>query len=166
MLARMTRFTGVGIATALMLPVLLTACSQGGPATAVPASVKLTNCGTPAQQRPGILQVVCRTDDITARKLHWSSWGKPVATGVGTGVVDVCAVEDCHSGLYDTLPIVMVASKIVSCPHGTRAYSRLQYIFVGRSPFQGLPAHQNTSNFMTAPSRPGLPVNQTVSLTC
>jgi hypothetical protein len=152
-------------AAALMLPVLLTACAQGG-STTTSAAVRLASCGGAAQRRPSIIQVVCQTDDITARNLHWSAWGKPVATAIGVGVVNLCAVEDCHSQLYNPLPLVMIASKIVPCPHGRRAYSRLQYVFVGHSPFQGLPSHMNFSGFISGAGRPGLPARQTVSLTC
>jgi hypothetical protein len=154
-----------GVAAAVMLALLLAACSSGRPAAA-PVAVRLTTCGYPAQQEPSIIQVVCQTDDITARNLRWSAWGKPVATAIGTGVVDLCAVEDCHTGLYQPVPLVIVASKVVRCPHGRRAYSRLQYLFVGRSPFRDVPAHVSFSHFMTGAGRPGLPVNQTVSLTC
>lgn len=161
MLARMTRMA----AATLMLPLLLTACAQGGPKGA-PASVGLADCGGPAQRQPSLLQVVCETDDITARNLRWSGWGKPVATAIGVGVVNLCAVEDCHTQLYNPLPLVMIASKIVPCPHGRRAYSRLQYVFVGHSPFPGVPAHLKFSGFIAGPGRPGLPAHQTVGLAC
>ncbi len=159
--ARMTRIA----AAALLLPLLLAACAQGGPRPA-PAPVRLTTCGGAAQRQPSIVKVVCETDDITARNLRWSGCGQPVATAVGVGVVDLCAVEDCHSGLYDTVRLVMIASKIVPCQHGTRGYSRLQYVFVGRSPFQSVPAHMKFTGFMSGAGRPGLPAHQTVSLTC
>ncbi len=41
----------------------------------------------------------------------------------------------------------------------------LQYVFVGKSPFAGLPAHMNFSNYMNPLSaRP--PANDTVLLAC
>lgn len=165
MLARMTRIA----AAALTLPLLLAACAQGGPASSPassPARVRLADCGAPGQRQPSIIQVVCLSDDITARDLRWSAWGKPVATAVGVAVVNLCAVEDCHTQLYNPHPIVIIASKLMPCPHGTRGYSRLQYVFVGRSPFTGVPAHVNFSGFISGAARPGLPANQTVSLTC
>jgi hypothetical protein len=161
MLARVTRIAAV----ALALPLLLTACAQAGP-TSSPAPVKMTDCGAPGQRQPSTIQVVCQSDDITARDLRWSAWGKPVATAIGVAVVNLCAVEDCHTQLYNPRPLVIIASKLVSCPHGTRVYSRLQYVFVGHSPFQGVPAHMNFSGFISGAGRPGLPANQTVSLTC
>jgi len=89
-----------------------------------------------------------------------------VATAIGTAVVDLCAFSDCHTGSYQAVPIVVVASKIGRCGHGTQGYLRLQYMFVGRSPFAGLPANVKFSNFMTGAARPGPPHDQTVSLTC
>ena len=67
---------------------------------------------------------------------------------------------------YVAAGIDLVASKIGRCGKGTPAYSRLQYVFAGRSPFAGLPANVSFPNFMTGASRPGPPHDQTVSLTC
>jgi hypothetical protein len=111
------------------------------------------------------VDVICVTGSITARSLTWSAWGKPVATAVGTAVVDLCAYSDCHTGNYRSFPIVVIASRLVSCSKNTHAYSRLQYVFVGHSPFQGVPANMKFTNFMDAASRPP-PGNQTTSLTC
>jgi hypothetical protein len=61
---------------------------------------------------------------------------------------------------------VLVASKLVTCTNGARAYSMLQYVFVGRSPFLGIPSNISFKNFVTGAGRPGPPRNQTVSLTC
>jgi hypothetical protein len=81
-------------------------------------------------------------------------------------VVDLCSFSDCHNSDYTTAPIVVIASRLRACPGGTKAYSRLQSVFVGTSPFQGLPAHVSFRNFMDAPDRPHPPENQTVSLAC
>ena len=123
-------------------------------------------CGGSPQVEPTVVNVICQTNDITARRLAWSSWGKPVATAIGTAVVDLCAFSDCHTGSYGSVPIVVVASKIGRCAKGAQGYSRLQYVFVGRSPFAGLPASVSFSNFMVGASRPGPPHDQTVSLSC
>jgi hypothetical protein len=159
--------TTCAVVATLVLPLLLlTACSHAAPSKAAPASVKLAYCGGSAQSRPAVVEVICTTNDITARNLTWAGWGKPFSTARGTAVVDLCSFEDCHSGSYSAFPIVVIASKIVSCPKNPQAYSRLQYVFVGRSPFQGVPANVKFKNFMVGASRPGPPRNQTVSLTC
>ena len=62
--------------------------------------------------------------------------------------------------------IAAAALMLPLLPHGTRAYPRLQYVFVGHSPFHGVPAHMSFSGFISGPGRPGLPANQTVSLAC
>ena len=60
----------------------------------------------------------------------------------------------------------MVASQLARCGQAM-AYSRLQYVFVGGSPFSGLPANgADFSHFIAAPDRPAPPANQVVSLTC
>ena len=113
------------------------------------------------------MEIVCGTSDITAGRLAWSAWGQQIATAVGTAVVDMCAYEDCHTGSFSSVPIVLIASKIVRCAKAARAYSRLQYVFVGGSPFSGLPPNgADFSDFIAAPDRPTPPANQVVSLTC
>jgi hypothetical protein len=151
----------------LLVPLLLlSACSHPAGAGTGATRVKLANCGVSPQAEPAVVNVICGTSDITARDLIWSAWGKPVATAIGTAVVDLCAFSDCHTGSYKAVPIVVAASKIGGCGHGTQGYSRLQYMFVGRSPFADLPANVSFSNFMTGAARPGPPRDQTVSLTC
>jgi hypothetical protein len=150
--------------TVLML--LLSACTDQAPRPAPPPSATLAFCGGSAQARPTVVEVICSTNDITARNLTWSGWGHAVATASGTGVADLCAAEDCHTGEYASAPIVLVASGLAWCPGQNRGYQRLQYVFVGTSPFQGVSANQNFSDFMAAPGRPGLPANQTVRLNC
>jgi hypothetical protein len=163
-LARITR--AVVVATLVLPLVLLTACSHPAGSRALPPPVTMAFCGGSQQLRPAIVEVICTTNDITARSLIWSAWGKPVATASGTAAVDMCSFEDCHNGSYSAFPIVVIASRIANCSKNTRAYSRLQYTFVGRSPFQGLPTNMKFKNFEVGASRPGPPRNQTVSLTC
>ncbi len=151
---------------AVLAAVLLAACSgPAGPRPAPAARVRLSDCGSPGQVRPDVVAVICSTNAITARRLTWSGWGKPVASAIGTAVVDLCAYTDCHTGSYRAVPVVLVASKIVTCPRRTHAYSELQYIFVGRSPFQGVPAHMKFPSFWFGSHRPS-PGDQAVSLTC
>jgi len=128
--------------------------------------VKVADCFGRQQARPDVVRVICDNDAITARSLAWSEWGKPVATAVGVAVVDTCAFEDCHTGSFNSVPIVMIASRIINCPRRAPAYSRLQYVFIGHSPFSGLPAHMNFSNMMVGSRRAGPALNQTVTRGC
>jgi hypothetical protein len=152
------------VLTALLPVLLLAAC--GHAAAPVPPSVTLSSCGSGAQSRPGEVLVICYTNDITAENLKWRAWGKPTATGSGTALVDLCAYEDCHTGAYGTVPITLIASKLVHCARGTRAYSTLRYVFTDGSPWPGIPANLNTSGYMAGPHRVLPPANQTVSLAC
>jgi hypothetical protein len=162
-LARTTR----AVVTLMFPLLLLTACSHSaaGPGS-VPPSAQLSYCGGNLQLRPTVVLVICNTDDITARNLVWTGWGKPFAVASGRAVVDLCAFEDCHMGLYGSASIVLVASKMITCAPHKRAYSRLQYVFVGRSPFQGLSSKMKFTGFISGAARPAPPANQTVSLTC
>ena len=150
----------------VLLSLLLSACSHPAGAGTGATRITMADCGGARQARPRVLNVICQTNDITARRLAWAEWGKPVATASGSAVVDLCAFSDCHNSNYQQFPIVVIASAIHRCGPSARAYSRLQYVFVGRSPFAGLPAHMNFSNYIADPNRPGPPRNQTVSLGC
>jgi hypothetical protein len=143
---------------------LLTAC--GHPAKPVPPPATMSFCGGNPQVRPDVVLVVCGTNDITARDLAWTAWGKPTSTAAGIALVDLCAYEDCHTGAYGTVPIRLIASKIVGCAGHARAYSRLRYVFPDGTPWPGIPAHLNTSGYMAGPGRVLPPANQTVSLAC
>lgn len=142
----------------------ITGC--GHAATPVPLAVTMSYCGSDSQSAPGIVEVVCNTDDITARNLAWASWGKSTATASGVAVIDDCAYEDCHTGSFSTVPIRLVATKITACGTNKRAYTTLRYVFTDGSPWPGVPADMNTSNYMSSPGRPLPPPDQTVRLTC
>ena len=161
-----TRAATAAAGAVVLALVILAGCDPAATSGRAATSVKMVDCFGRLQARPDIVQVICQSDAITARSLAWSGWGKPVATATGVAVYDWCAFEDCHTGTYNTAPIVIIASKIVTCPKRAHAYSRLQYVFVGHSPFSSLPAHMNFSNMMFGSNRPGPPANQTVLLGC
>lgn len=153
-------------AVAALLPALLLAAACGHAAAPVPPPVTMSFCGSDLQAMPTVVDVVCNTDDLTARNLVWHAWGTPTATATGMALADTCAYEDCHTGAFDTVRITLIASKIADCATNTRAYSTLRYAFPAGSPWQGVPANLNTSGYMSAPNRPLPPANQTVALTC
>ena len=153
------------VAMAGLLPGLfVTGC--GHAAAPAPATVTMSYCGGDSQTAPAIVEVVCNTDDITARDLAWTGWGKPTATGRGVAVVDLCAYEDCHTGSFGTVPIRLVATRISACGANKRAYTTLRYVFIDGSPWPGVPADMNTSHYMVGSHRPLPPPDQTVGLTC
>jgi len=140
----------------------LTACSRA--TAAVPVTLAL--CGTSPAVAPDLIQVICNTDDITARNLTWSAWGKPAATGRGIAVVDVCAYIDCHTGGFSTAAIVLRASGLMQCGKHEVAYASLHYSWVHGSPWPGMAATASTSGFLAGAGRPIPPASQTVTLTC
>lgn len=111
-------------------------------------------------------RAVSRLVPSRVRYLVWTAWGKSTATASGTAVADLCAYEDCHTGSFTSVHIRLIASKIANCAKNVRAYSTLRYVFVGTSPWEGIPANVKTSGYITGPGRPLPPANQTVSLTC
>lgn len=153
------------VGVAMLFPVLLLAAC-GHAAAPVPPPVTMSTCGSDPQPMPDLVQVVCNTDDITARNLVWQDWGKPSATATGTATIDQCAYEDCHTGAFGTVPIRLIASKIAGCAKSARAYSTLRYVFPDGSPWPGVPANFSPAGYMSGPDRPLPPANQTVDLTC
>jgi hypothetical protein len=152
-------------AIAAQLSVLfLAGCSHS--AAPVPPVVTMSFCGSDPQPMPTVVEVICNTDDITARNLVWTAWGKPMATAKGMAAVDLCAYEDCHTGAYSSVPIKLIASKVVTCAKNKRVYTTLRYVFVDGSPWPGMPADMNTSGYIAAPHRTLPPQNETVELTC
>ena len=149
---------------ALLSVLILAGCSHS--AAPVPPAVTMSFCGSDPQPAPTVVEVICNTDDITARNLVWTAWGKPAATAKGTAVIDTCAYEDCHTGAFGTVPIRLIASRIAACAGSKRAYTTLRYVFVDGSPWPGVPANTTTSGYISAPDRPLPPRNQTVGLSC
>ncbi len=159
--ARMTYCAAIA---ALLSVLFLAGCSHS--ATPVPPAVTMSFCGSDPQPTPTVVEVICNTDDITARNLVWTAWGKSAATAEGIAVVDVCAYEDCHTGAFSSVSVMLIASKIAACAENKRAYTALRYVFVDGSPWSDLPADMNTSGYIAAPNRILPPRNQTVGLTC
>jgi hypothetical protein len=151
--------------TGLLSVSFLAGC--GHAAAPGPPTVMMSYCGSDSQPAPAIVEVVCNTDDITARNLAWSAWGKPTATAKGVAVIDQCAYEDCHTGSFGTVPIRLIAARIAACgKNKQRFYTTLRYVFIDGSPRPGVPADMNTSHYMSSPGRPLPPPDQTVALTC
>jgi len=159
----MTRRKATAVVAALLVPLLLTACSHAA-AKPLPPPVTLGYCGSNPQVMPDVVLVVCATDDITAENLVWSDWGAQSAHAKGSATVDLCAYNDCAAADLVSVPIRVAASKIVACNKNTKAYSTLHYTFPDGSPFQGVPTAAATAGLFQDEGIP--PANQTVSLTC
>jgi hypothetical protein len=120
----------VAVTVMVGLTLLAASCSSGQ--RAVPAKADgLPDCLGHPQVRPALVDVNCADMSLTARHLAWSGWGTPVATATGSAVIDVCEYGDCYQGIYDTFPVVLVASGAQTCLNGKRDYASLQFLFVG-----------------------------------
>jgi hypothetical protein len=149
----------IGLALTLVFAAGCTHSAGSRPAVLV----RVSTCGGAPQAQPDVVNLNCLNNSIMARHLRWVHWGGPVATAIGSATVDLCAYEDCASGDYVTVPIVLITSKMVRCPSSSHAYSRLQYVFVGGSPFAGLNARLSIPDGSVTPANPH---DQTVNLLC
>jgi hypothetical protein len=153
------------VIAALSLPLLLlAACSRASESG--PPTLRIGYCGYKPQVRPEIIVVTCSNDSITAIHLTWSEWGKPKATAKGSATIDLCAYAymDCAQGDYESVPIVVFASRIKKCSRNAHAYSTLRYTFPHGSPW-GQPS-KYAAKHQWIPKNQLPPANQTVSLTC
>jgi hypothetical protein len=91
----------------------------------------LADCLGQPQVRPAEVDVRCADNSLVASHLKWSGWGGPVATALGTAVINACEFTDCHTGAYQAYRVVLTVSGIVACPKGSHAYASIQYMFVG-----------------------------------
>jgi hypothetical protein len=154
-------------AAALTSIVALTACSPSAISAQAAKPVSMAVCNGIHQSRPGLMQVICASDAITARSLKWARWGAPVTTATGAAVVNWCAFEGCAIGQYDTYHVVMIASNIKQCPKGRQEYKRLQFVFVGdENPFASLPKNVGTNGLFFGTHQPAPPRKTTLNLPC
>jgi hypothetical protein len=149
---------------ALLSVLFLAGCSHS--AAPVPPAVTMSFCGSGPQPMPTVVEVICNTDDITARNLVWAAWGSATATAKGVATVDLCAYEDCHTGAFTSVPIKLIASTLAACAENKRAYTTLRYVFADGSPWGNVPADMTTSGYIAGANRILPPRNQTVGLTC
>ncbi len=159
--ARLAR--AVAIAGVVVASLLASACTHLSNSSPSARPVDLSSCGGALRSQPPVVDVSCSDNGITARRLHWSGWGGPVATATGSAVVDLCAYEECYAGDYVTVPIVVITSKLMRCPGKREAYSKLQYVFVGSSPYKGLSPQTSVADGSIVPSDPA---DQTAKLSC
>jgi len=102
--------------------------------SAAAQTVSLPNCQGKPEVKPTDVVFACADAGFSATKLHWSSWGSASATATGLASVNDCS-PNCVSGHWHTYPIILKASGKQICPSGERAYVRVTYAFIGKSPF-------------------------------
>lgn len=85
--------------------------------------------------RPQKVILTCADANSWIEKIRWQDWGQPAAFGSGTIVANPC-VPYCAAvpvAKFVHAPVVVVVSRLASCPGGYRAYTRLVYAFPGNT---------------------------------
>jgi len=95
--------------------------------------VGLPNCAGKLQMKPRSVVLACADANFVAERLSWTGWGSAFAAARGTASVNDCK-PTCVAGRFHSYPVALLAEGRQTCG-GRRAYSRVVYAFVGRSPF-------------------------------
>jgi hypothetical protein len=118
---------------ALLAAASLASLSGAIPAIAAPTMMALPDClGKPAT-KPASVILACADANFTATKLTWTGWGNTFAAAMGSASLNDCT-PTCVAGHVHTYKIVLIANGLQTCPDGQRAYTKVTYAWVGRSP--------------------------------
>lgn len=136
------------VATALVAG--LPEASRSSPSAS--STIALPNCVGKPEVRPSSITFACGDGNFYVNHLKWTGWGSTFAAGMGTGSLNDCE-PNCAAGHFHQYPMIVIASGTQRCPTGQRAYAKVTYAFVGRSPFNaGAPgAASPTQTFACKP---------------
>jgi hypothetical protein len=110
--------------------VALVASSCGGSATNPSA---IPDCRGHLHVKPQEIVLACADANFSAARLTWTGWGQATAYAQGLAGYNDCS-PSCAAGGYRFYPVVLIADGRQQCSR-TTAYARIQYAFIGTSPF-------------------------------
>lgn len=108
----------------------LVASSCGSSATKPSA---IADCRGHLHVKPQEIVLACADANFSAARLTWTGWGQATAYAQGLAGYNDCSPSCAASG-YRFYPVVLIAGGRQQCS-GTSAYARIQYAFIGASPF-------------------------------
>jgi len=89
--------------------------------------------GTPSTVRPGKIIVACGDANFYFTNLRWSSWNAKQAVAHGLAQLNDCK-PTCAGGHFHTYRSTVTLSRARSCSDGTRAFTRMAWLFQGTVP--------------------------------
>ncbi len=109
---------------------------EGAPSSgaATRPRIALPNCLGKPVITPRQVTLSCGDAGFSVDRLRWTGWGESFAAGRGRARVNDCD-PSCADGQVHVFPAVLIASERQTCSGGTRAYRKIEYAFIGLSPF-------------------------------
>jgi hypothetical protein len=105
-----------------------------GSARAASTTMALANCLGKPEVKPMDVTLACGDGNFRVEKIHWTGWGEAFAAGMGTATVNDCE-PNCAAGHFHSYPAILIANGKQTCPNGQKAYAKVTYAFIGRSPY-------------------------------
>jgi hypothetical protein len=119
-------------------------------ASATGTRIALPDClGRPIVQ-PSDIVLSCADGGFEIQNIRWTGWGESFAAGIGTGRVNDCT-PNCANGQFHNYPMLLAVTGKQRCPDGGRAYAKVTYAFVGRSPYPQEASAEATQDFPCKP---------------
>lgn len=119
-------------------------------ASATGARIALPDClGRPGVE-PTDVVLSCADGGFLIKDIRWTGWGESFAAGMGTGSLNDCT-PNCANGHYHSYPMLLAVTGKQRCPDGGRAYAKVTYAFVGRSPYPQEASDEATQDFPCKP---------------
>jgi len=107
-----------------------------GFARAASTTMALANCLGKPEVKPKDVTLACGDGNFRVEKIQWTGWGEAFAAGMGTATVNDCQPY-CAAGHFHNYPAVLIVNGTQRCPNGQKAYAKVTYAFIGRSPYPG-----------------------------
>ncbi len=108
---------------------LVTVTALPAAASSIPA---LDSCGGNRAVRPSSVSF-CGDGNFYLTNLKWSRWTASSAAASGQAYQNDCT-PFCAAGHFHTYRVLVALFRVVTCPNGRSAYTRLSYRFVGARP--------------------------------
>jgi hypothetical protein len=133
----MSRFTVNGFvltASVAAIAALASMTFYPGFARAASTAMALPDCLGNPQVKPLDVTIACGDGNFRVENIQWTGWGEPFAAGMGTATVNDCKPY-CAAGHFHSYPAILIANGMQRCPNGQKAYAKVTYAFIGRSPY-------------------------------
>jgi hypothetical protein len=114
------------------------------------STIALPDCLGHPVVKPTSVTLACADANFRIEHIQWTGWGESFAAGKGTAVVNDCE-PSCAGGHFHNYPMLLIVTGRQTCPSGRSAYEKIEYAFVGNSPFPKATAENATQDVACKP---------------